>query len=291
VAREYRSLEPLLKGTSVKADVAIVYDYQSNWSLAGQPGYAGNDYTGSLARYYNALFRAGINVDLISPDADFSGYKLVLAPDLVILPDTVARKLSGFVQQGGVLLTDLRTGVMDETNLAHDRTLPGLLSDVLGITIEEYGALEDRTYPVTGKGLFPDTLTATRYADWVTPVSAEVMAGYGRWPLEPFAAVTRNRAGRGLAWYVGTVFQQETFYDRLIRRLLDDAHVGRWVELPEGVEASLRQGAGGKLAFLINHTETERDVTLPPGRRDLLTGEVLGDRVHLGRYGVAVIQW
>jgi beta-galactosidase len=291
VAREYRSLEPLLKGTTVKADVAMVYDYLSNWSLAGQPGYAGNDYTATLARYYNALFRAGINVDLISPDAGLSGYKLVLAPDLVILPDTLARKLSAFVQQGGVLMTDLRTGVMDQNNLAHDRTLPGLLAEALGITIEEYGALEDRTYPVIGKGLFPDTLTATRYADWVTPVSAEVMAGYGRWPLESFAAVTRNRAGRGIAWYVGTVFQQEAFYDRLVRRLLDDAEVERWVDVPDGVEASIRQGPGGKLAFLINHTQSDKDVTLPPGKRDLLTGEVLRDRVHLARYGVAVIQW
>jgi beta-galactosidase len=291
VAREYRSLEPLLKGTTIKADVAIVYDYESNWSLAGQPGYAGNDYLRTVARYYNALFRAGVNLDLISPEMDLSGYKLVLAPDMVILPDARAQKLVAFVEQGGVLMTDLRTGVMDENNLAHDRTLPGLLSDVLGITIEEYGALDDRTYPVVSTGLFADTLTATRYADWVTPTSAEVMAKYGRWPLESFAAVTRHRAARGIAWYVGTVFQQDAFYDRLIRRLLDDAHVERWVDLPGGVEASVRQGAGGRLAFLINHDQTAKDVTIPPGKRELLTGEVLRDRVHLGPYGVAVIEW
>jgi beta-galactosidase len=117
------------------------------------------------------------------------------------------------------------------------------------------------------------------------------MAAYTRWPLQPFAAVTRHQAGRGVAWYVGTVFKEPGFYDRLIRRLLDDAHVARWVDLPDGVEASIRQGVAGRLAFLINHDQTEKDVTLPPGKRDLLTAEVLGDRVHLGPYGVAVIQW
>ena len=291
VAREYRSLEPYLKGTTVKSDVAIVYDYESIWSLASQPGYEGNDYTRAVGRYYNALFRAGINADLISPDADLSGYRLVLAPDLVILPDARARKLIAFVEQGGVLLTDLRTGVKDENNLTHERTLPGLLSDVLGITIEEYGALEDRTYPVTSQGLFGDTMTATLYADWVTPKSAAAMAKYGRWPLEPFAAVTRNAAGRGVAWYVGTVFKEEAFYDRLIDRLLSDARVERWLTLPKGVEASFRQGAGRKLAFLINHSQSEASVTIPSGKRDLLTGEALGDRVRLGPYGVAVIEW
>lgn len=291
VAREYRKLEPLLRGTTVKADVAIVYDYESNWSLAGQPGYAGNDYIRAVARYYNALFRAGVGVDLVDPEADLSGYKLVLVPDMVILPDARARKLSAFVQQGGVLMTDLRTGVMDEHNLVHERTLPGLLSDVLGITIEEYGALQERTYPVISTGLFPDTLTATHYVDWVTPTGADVMAAYARWPLETFAAVTRHQAGRGIAWYVGTVFQEQAFYDRLMRHLLDDARVERWVNLPDGVEASIRQGAAGTLAFLINHDQTEKDVALPSGKRDLLTAEVLGDRVHLGPYGVAVIQW
>ncbi len=291
VTREYRSLEPYLKGTTVQSDVAIVYDYESIWSLASQPGYEGNDYARAVGRYYNALFRAGINVDLISPDADLSNYKLVLAPDLVILPDVRARKLMAFVERGGVLMTDSRTGVKDENNLAHERTLPGLLSDVLGITIEEYGALEDRSYPVVSQGLFSDTLTAIHYADWVTPKGAEVIAKYGRWPLESFAAVTRNQAGRGVAWYVGTVFQEEAFYDRLIARLLSDARVERWVALPTGVEASVRQGSGRRLAFLINHTQTEQSVTIPSGKRDLLKGETLADRVRLDPYGVAVIEW
>ncbi|MBI2073748.1 MAG: beta-galactosidase [Gemmatimonadetes bacterium] len=291
VTREYRSLEPYLKGTTVKADVAIVYDYESIWSLASQPGYAGNDYTSAVSRYYNALFRAGISVDLISPEADLTQYQLVLAPDLVVLPDARARRLIAFVERGGVLMTDIRTGVKDENNLAHERTLPGLLSDVLGITIEEYGALEGRSYPVVSKELFGDTLTATHYVDWVTPTKADAVAAYGRWPLESFAAVTRNQAGRGIAWYVGTVFEEDAFYDRLIDRLLNDARVERWVHLPEGVEASVRQGAGRKLAFLINHNQAEKSVTIPSGKRELLTGEVLGDRVRLGPFGVAVIEW
>jgi beta-galactosidase len=291
VAREYRKLEKMLEGTTVDADVAIIYDYESIWSLASQPGYAGNDYLQAVARYYDALFRAGVNVDLISPEADLSGYELVLAPDLVILPDARARKLAAFVEQGGVLATDIRTGVKDENNLAHERTLPGLLSDVLGIEIEEYGALQERSYRVVGGELFPDTLTAVHYADWVTPKGAQVMAAYHQWPLEPFAAVTRHEARGGVAWYVGTVFREDAFYDHLIDRLLRDAGVERWVDLPDGVEASARQGGGRRLVFLINHNDTERSVAIAPGKRDLLADQVLGDRVTLGPYGVAVVAW
>jgi hypothetical protein len=57
------------------------------------------------------------------------------------------------------------------------------------------------------------------------------------------------------------------------------------------VEASIRQGGGKRLAFLINHTDTERSVAIPPGKRDALANRVLGDRVTLGAYGVAVVVW
>jgi hypothetical protein len=43
--------------------------------------------------------------------------------------------------------------------------------------------------------------------------------------------------------------------------------------------------------FLINHTEREQSVAIPPGKRDLLGDRVLGDRVTLGPLGVAVIAW
>jgi hypothetical protein len=45
------------------------------------------------------------------------------------------------------------------------------------------------------------------------------------------------------------------------------------------------------LVFLINHNDTDRSVTIAPGKRDVLAGQVLGDRVTLGPFGVAVIAW
>ena len=77
-----------------------------------------------------------MNVDIVQPGDDLSGYKLVLAPHLHVLPDEVANQLVEYVRDGGVLLADCRTGVKDETNLAYARTLPGLLSPALGIEIE-----------------------------------------------------------------------------------------------------------------------------------------------------------
>ena len=118
-----------------------------------------------------------MNVDIVRPGDDLSGYKLVLAPHLHVLADDVANQLVEFVKGGGVLLADCRTGVKDETNLAYDRTLPGLLSPALGIEIDEYESLalgitdkEETTYKIqtrepTGRKLHGRALRRLDQAD------------------------------------------------------------------------------------------------------------------------------
>lgn len=289
-AGEMHKLAKVLEGTTVKADVAILYDYDSLWATQIQPGYARNDYAQAAQRYYNALFRAGVGVDLISPEQDFSTYKAVFAPDLYIMPDALAKRLVDYVEAGGVLVADCRTGAKDETSLMHTRTLPGLLSQVLGITIEEYeGLSDDIHYEVTGSGTWAGSFKAVAAADWVKSGKAETLARYREWHMKAFAAATRCKAGKGWGYYVGTVIEQSEFYDKLIADVQGKARIKSVVKPPEGVEASVREGKGRKILFLINNTEEVKTVAVPAGRTELLTGRKTGATVQLDRHGVAVI--
>jgi len=290
-AKEFHKLAKELENTTVKSDVAMIYDYESIWALRIQPGFTKNDYHQAMHRYYNALFRAGINVDMIRPTDDFSPYRVVLAPDLHVMPDVVAVALSEFVRKGGVLLTDCRSGVKTETNLCHDRTLPGLLSEALGITIQEYDVLpENEGCVVQGLAQLKGSFNALHYADWITPRSAEKLAGFESWHMKKFSAATRNRFGKGMAYYVGTVVQEEAFYDLLIASLLQDAKIRPVVNPPPGVEVSVRQARGRKYLFLINHNEMPQVVKVPTGRKELLAGTLTEKNLMLGVYGVAVIK-
>jgi beta-galactosidase len=196
-----------------------------------------------------------------------------------------------------VLFADSRTGVKDGTGLCHERTLPGLLSDALGITIEEYESLDHVwgrgqlfTYEVVGGDELPGEYTATMTAEWVQAQTAEVLASYREWHLEPFAAATRNRFGEGVGYFLGTVIEQEGFYDLLVADILKSAGVTAPLTPPDGVEVSLREGDGKQLLFLVNHTEEEQSVAVPAGKMELLTGTETTDTWVLDRYGVAVIQ-
>jgi beta-galactosidase len=290
-AKEYRTLEKLLAGTTVKADVAIVYDYESIWATQIQPGFPRNDAQNAVRRYYRALFQAGVNVDIVPPDGDLAAYKLVLTPDLYLLPDRIAERLNAYVKRGGILLADCRTGVKDETSLCHDRTLPGKLSPMLGIEIEEYESLGDGLkYAISGTEGFPGQFTAIQYVDWLTPTKAAPLAGYTQRHMASFAALTRHRFGKGVGWYLGAVVEEPAFYDQLIARLLIEARVQPRVVPPAGVEVSVRQGGGRELLFLLNHTEETRTIPVPRGKRELLTGKRTPEAIDLGPFDVAVVR-
>jgi beta-galactosidase len=290
-AKEFLKLEDHLRGTTVVSDVAILYDYDNLWSLNFQPGYLGNSLQTAIMRYYNALFRAGVNVDIVNRNSNINQYKLVLAPDLSLMPDETAHKLSQYVENGGILLTDCRTGVKDCNNLCHERSLPGLLSPVLGIRIEEYSALgSDTWYTVKGTAGLDGTYTAINYVDWVTPGGCQTVASYAdQWHMKSFSAVTQNSYGKGKAWYVGTILKEESFYDNLIAELLEDARIQPLVKPPNGVEASIRQGNRWKLLFLMNHTEQPKIVDVPEGRIELLGNTKTKKTLRLDRFEAAVV--
>lgn len=145
-------------------------------------------------------------------------------------------------------------------------------------------------YAVVGKQAIDGEYTAVKYVDWTIPEDAEALASFDQWHLESFAAATRNRFGKGTAYYVGAVVSEPAFYDQLIADVLNAGGVSPVLAPPEGVEVSVREGAGKKLLFLVNHTEEKQQVSVPSGKPELLTDETTSDTVTLDAYGVAVIK-
>lgn len=289
---EFHRLAPEIEGTTLQPQVAMIYDFDSLWATRIQPGFDENDYLRTQLLYYAALFRAGVNVDIIKPSDDYSAYKALFIPNLQVLPDETARRLDRYVKDGGVLLADCRTGVKDETNLCHARTLPGLLADALGIDIEEYEAVPtDLTYAVRGRNGLESDFTAQHYMDWLKPRrGTEILADYDQWHLEKFAAATRHSYGKGTAYYVGTRVREEIFYDRLIGHLVRTAGIESPMVPPPGVETTLRQKGKRRLLFLINHLEEPQTVQVPSGKKELIEEKTTGENLTLDAYGVAVVK-
>ena len=72
-------------------DVALIFDYPSAWAWQTQPQGADFDYFRLCFAWYRALRQLGLNIDIIPAETrDLSQWKLVLAPGLFTLPNTLA---------------------------------------------------------------------------------------------------------------------------------------------------------------------------------------------------------
>ncbi|WP_299484000.1 beta-galactosidase [uncultured Roseibium sp.] len=78
-----------------QAPVALIYDYDADFAWATQPHGAGLNYFQIVFDVYKALRKLGLSIDILRADTrDFSGYKLVLAPGMIYMPQDLKRALA-----------------------------------------------------------------------------------------------------------------------------------------------------------------------------------------------------
>jgi beta-galactosidase len=293
VGTEFAKISSLVAGTEVVAEAALINDFDSRWSIQWQRHHKDFDYVDHFNRYYVPLARRNINTDIlgaktIASARDLAGYKLVIAPALVMIPDNAAQALLEYVRAGGVLVLTVRTGLKDVHNALLPVRQPGPLTEAAGVEVEDY-------YTLAGDVLVWDgTLQAHArlWAERLRPLgdgAARVIASYvdeGGW-LDEAPAVTESRYGKGTVYYVGACLD-EAAQDALLGRIIGTAALETMAALA-GVEIRARQAPDGKKVwFIINHTPEKRTLSLAGRWHDQLSGRDLAADHELPPFGVAV---
>ncbi len=262
-------------GSTVTAEVAVLHDAEAWWASEsdGLPS-SDLDYHSMLRRAHRALWDAGVVTDFAHPEHDLGRYRLVLAPALVLLSDAGAANLRRYVADGGTLLVQHFSGVVDERPHARLGGYPAPpLREALGVRVEEPRPLR------RGERIaLSDGAHGTVWSEYLHLDGAEAIASYTCGMLAGRPALTRHAFGAGHGWYLSTVLDTSD-YAALVERLLREAGVVR--EWPPGVEAVTR----GRWCFLLNHGGDT--VPLPRTAHDLLTG---GPLTELPPHGCAVLR-
>jgi beta-galactosidase len=290
---ELKRVGEKIVGAESHPQVAMMLSYDTRFAFQAQPNHDNFGYSQFFGSYYAALHRRNVGVDIVSPKADLSHYRLVLAPALYLVSPDAADNLRRYVESGGTLLITARSGVKDEVNAVVNMPLPGLLADVCGVEVEEYDALHAGVKVPLELDL-PDTSRTTQdahawlWCDVLTPTTAQTVACYRGEYYSGRAAITLNRFGQGQAMYVGTL-GDDTLHDLLVGWLVDAASVSPVLDTPEGVEAVERWKEDQPLWFLLNHADRAREVTLPRPVMDLLTGRVSEGQITLEPKAVMIL--
>ncbi len=288
VGKEFAKAGPVLAGTSVKSEVAVLHSYDSRWAIQWQKHNDKYDPIEEILSYYGPLRVIAQSVDIVFPTASLSQYKLVVAPGLNVLSDAAAKNLIAYVQGGGHLVLGQRSAMKDDDNSLQPERQPGPLAALLGGRVEQYYVLPQ---PVAvqgnwGKGesqLWAELLSAK-------DSGTEVLMRYGKsngWLDGQPAAISR-KVGNGRITYIGAWLDPKTMAEAA-KWMTDTSGVKPvFGPVPVGVEVSARYGAHGVIFIMVNLSGKPQAITLPHEMNDVLEG---GSKrsVNLPNYGVAVL--
>lgn len=224
-----------------QAQVALVFDYPSEWAWATLPQGEGFSYFRVMLDAYRALRKRGLSIDIVPSTAeDLSGYKLVLAPGLARFPNG----LSAALRKTVALIGPRSNAVTSELSIPKPMgpDLDGI--DVTATRVETLPPNVAR--PVQGGG-------AVHH--WI-----ETLEGTAETTLETEAGDAVMKSANALH-YLGA-WPDEPLWDRIICDLAKVAGIPT-VELPEGVR--LRHTQTHLFAFNYGADQVTFDgITIPP---------------------------
>ncbi|WP_187644797.1 beta-galactosidase [Paenibacillus terrae] len=299
VGNALEKLEEVI-GTSVPAEAAVIFDWENRWGVNDSQGprNKGVKYEETAQAHYLALWEQGVPVDVIHMDADFSKYKLVVAPMLYMVRSGVGERIQKFVESGGIFVATYWSGIVDEHDLCFLGGFPGPLRKTLGIWSEEIDGLHDhdRNHIFLVKGNELDLhgeYEAVELCDLIHTEGAEVLAVYGSDFYAGRPALTVNRLGQGKAYYIASR-NTGSFNSHFYRSLIDGAGISKAldVQLPHGVNTAIRTDGVHDYIFILNFTHEPQEIRLD-GRiyADMLENHVVEDgKVRLDAYAVKVLK-
>jgi len=288
--KELKALGQEVLYSQYAAQTALVFDYDCSWAVKIQPGHYALDYMTQVTSWYGAISASHTGIDLIAPEADLSPYKIVFAPLAYLMSEKQAAKIKSFVQAGGMFVTNFRLGVKTESSQIVRTPLPGLLRDVMGVTVADYVPIYSAKNAVKfAPGLAGPDGECGLWTDILQPTGAEVLASYTKGSHAGEAAITMNTVGSGKAVYIGADLDAASLA-RVLRTLSGLAGVKPPLEVPPGIELTVRRAGDKQWIFVLNHTSVSQSVSIPKTFTDLLTGGTHDGKVDVSGYGVRVLQ-
>ncbi|MGD8195491.1 beta-galactosidase [Herbiconiux sp. P18] len=281
-----RTLERLAEvtGTRVVADVALVFGWEPWWitDLDSHPTVEVR-YLDQVHRAYAALRANGVTVDIVRPGADLSGYSLVVVPALHSVSDATAAEFTRYTESGGHLVVTFFSGITDGDDRVRTGGYPGAFRDLLGVSTDEFFPLH------AGESVdLDDGSSATIWTELVHPRGAEVISSYLDGPVAGGAAVTRNRAGAGTAWYLATNLDAGSLARVLGRALAEAGAEPPLAGAHPDLEVIERRGDTARFVFVFNNGDTER--ALEVSGVELIDGSDVDGRLTVAPNSVRVIR-
>jgi len=278
-------------GSIVDAEIAVIKDFETEWVFDHQflTSEAG------VGDAYTSLFQAAsdlrFNIDFVGPAADLSRYRVVFAPQLVLMDPELAARLRAFVEAGGVLVMSAHSALKDRDNAMLAGAPPGELRALFGVEVASFQTYQPPSSGQNAARFTEGGAAAIRvFAEALAPQTARAIAHWQQDHLAGEPAATERQAGRGKAVYYGSLFNADSAR-LLMKRYADEQGVRPLLTgLPAVVEVTRRRTPDTEFYFLLNHGADAVSTPIGGGFVDVLTGSTPADTLRLDAFGYRVLK-
>lgn len=277
-------------GSRNEAEVGLIFDWDNYWALEYTSGPSEDlKYVDQIHQYYQYFYKKNIGVDMIPVDADFSKYKIVVAPVLYMVKDGMKEALENFVKNGGILITTFMSGIVGQSDNVYLGGYPGPLREMAGVWVEEIDALAPEQ---KNKAKFADGSTAAcgLLCDLMHLEGAKELASYEEDFYAGMPAASKNTYGKGTTYYIATRFEEEGLA-KILDQAVQEAGVSSVIPEETGLEVVTRVSDTTRFYFVMNFTDEEQ--ILPEsltGKKDMISGKMTEHGMKLKKWDVLLLE-
>jgi len=240
----------------IHSQAAILYDFDSLAAFRIQKQSILLNCENEMKKYHKAFYDVNVMTDVIPADADFSGYKVLILPQMIVAKEDICKKVEKFAENGGTVVLTYRTAVKDkDNNLVFGEMIPVGYRRLAGVYVDETESLQELdAFPLAGEGICGGAVgRGGIFRDMLEAEDAEVLYRYGDKFYTHYAAVTRKACGKGMVYYIGCSPDEKTLAS-IMRRIMEDNGIEA-VPSEAGVEIVDRGEGGRKVRVVINHND------------------------------------
>lgn len=285
---ELTKAKAILGNAFPTAKAAIVRDFHADWSF--EDGRFSTDfrYMRHLYSYYRAFREHGVTADIVSPNADFSGYKLIVVPALVSFDPALSAKLETAAKAGSVVLLTCMTGLRDLSQKSFNGLLHPSIEKLAGIKMEtQYALLKQESTKVLMDG---KSYSVSLWYDHFKTTTAKSLATYDSRFLQGNPVLTANMVGKGQVFYFGSVPNDE-MADVLAGQLIKTAGAEPICKANDKlVDITELATKDKRFVYIVNFSFAPQPLTTNKSLKNLMGGAANGKALIVPARGAAVFE-
>lgn len=293
--KEFQRLSHELVNLKVNAEVAFLVSNQSLTGVEQFPFSNSRDYNDVYRSLYDVFYRLNIRTDISDEKhIKLSKYKLIVVPMLYAASDNMLNKLNDYVEQGGHVIYTFRSGFSREDLKVRTVVQPGIISKAAGVHYEMFVNPEQdecKLEPISKSLEKADNLDLQDWIELLVPDTAETIAKYSDPNWEQYAAITKNKFGRGSVLYLGC-FPSDDVLNKLIESYTTEIKIQHPDEKYPVVVKEATNSEGQTLTYYMNFSSVPQKYINQIDGKELIGESKLSsnETVELAPWSVNIVK-